>query len=418
MDAFTRALGTKQGRIKPVGASPTQGDYVFCLGHDTPGHAEQINEGEFVEVFQNITFEAGTKLLRVSVNIRPPTAAPAGLKWRVSLRIDEVERAYQDLAPGGRTRMRAFSANVSKLGGGAHKVALRLQLVSTVVGVQYMHTAGAIASAEAFGTATVMPNLTLAPVSIISGEGHSTDHDVTTWSPLDDVGTLSLLLMPGDYDPDALGAGVGRWVDSSGNARHADLVTGANPADDGFGNPVFDGATTWLDIVGASLADSVSYPGAAMADPDNGSIIVIEKQTSLDADIGDYFNPAFISGTGATPGLYASDTYTKTVGYDGATYVQANAPSGVAASGVAHIQFGAWDATGLYAACDENAFGAVVPYGVGPLSVGNIGADTWIGRSYQVPMSGTLYLVAVYPTKISDAKVAQWRAWAIAQGLV
>lgn len=154
MDAFTRQSGTKQGRIAPAGATPAQGSYVFCLGFDTPGHVEEISEGQFVEVWQDIDFEAATKLLRVNVQIRPPASVPSGLKWRVSLRVANIERAAQDLTPGGPLRSRSFSANVSKLSAGAHRVAIRLQLVSTNPLTQYIHATG-VASSAAFGSPTV-----------------------------------------------------------------------------------------------------------------------------------------------------------------------------------------------------------------------------------------------------------------------
>ena len=41
--AFTRLLGTTQGRIAPANASAFQGDYVFALGSDVPGVVGTFN---------------------------------------------------------------------------------------------------------------------------------------------------------------------------------------------------------------------------------------------------------------------------------------------------------------------------------------------------------------------------------------
>lgn len=232
---------------------------------------------------------------------------------------------------------------------------------------------------------------------------------VSAWSPRADAATASMLFMPGDYDP-AGGGGFGTWKDSSTNAF--DSNAGGGTIED-FGSPSFNG-TDRITVVGHSLATDLALP-------DNGTLIAISKQTTLPTFDGTTYNtPGLISGSGASPLIAQDDTGAATSGFDLTDYTIALAPSGVAAASVPHIQFGAWDNVGMYAACDENAFSAVAPYHPGrtELSPDNIGANTYIGASFGGNFTGTIYLAAVYPTKQSDAKVAQWRAWALLEELV
>ncbi len=226
--------------------------------------------------------------------------------------------------------------------------------------------------------------------------------DNFTWTPLQDVGTVTLLLMPGGWDGTT-------WTDVSGHGHNVPIDSGAPGNVNGC--PTFDGATTALRLTNVSLADSVSYPGAALSDPDNGSVVVVSKQTGpLPVDAGDYFNPATITGTGATPGLYQTDAGARCTGYDGMNYVDAFASGGVFPADAGHVQFGAWDNVGLYCATDALQLGSVHPYNSPEvrLSVGNIGADTWIGRSFSAIFTGTIYAVAV----------SNWTKWARKVGLI
>lgn len=129
LNAWTRELGTKQGRIAPAGVAPLQGISVFCIGFDGAGHTDHLNLGDFADVSQTATFQTSTRIFRMSAVVRPPRTAPTGTQWRLSLRIDDVEVVAQILKPGGKTRVRHFAANVSKINDGFdHKVALRLAL--------------------------------------------------------------------------------------------------------------------------------------------------------------------------------------------------------------------------------------------------------------------------------------------------
>ncbi len=153
LSPWTRELGQHQGRI--AASDAPQGAFVFELGHALPGREADLLEGATAEVRQTATVAPGTRLLRVSVRVRPPSSTPpGGLVWEVSLLVNGVVHASHVLAPGGLTRRRLLSANVSKLGAGPHELRLRLQLRASVAGKQYIGSS-AIASAQAFGSPTV-----------------------------------------------------------------------------------------------------------------------------------------------------------------------------------------------------------------------------------------------------------------------
>ncbi len=232
------------------------------------------------------------------------------------------------------------------------------------------------------------------------------------WDPTQDAGDATLLLLPGNYN------GAGTWADVSGGGNHAVTGSGTDPGipGDSLGAD-FDG-TQWF-VVPMSLADDVSYPGAALAGPQSGSIIVGYSQTVNEVDGGDYFNQAAISGDGATPGIYMTDAGAKCVGYDGIAYKAAIIGSPAAAAW--HQVMGKWDTTGLYCTYDGIPWAGVAQDFFAPpanrLSVGNIGPTTYIGRSYSNNLTGTIRYLAVYPYPISNAKRLQWYNWAQANGL-
>ncbi len=131
LNAWTRELGTRQGRIAPLGVTPPAGAEAFCLGFDLPNHFDQLVDGDYAQVEQVATFTPGTKIFRARAIMRPPRVVPDGVRWVLSMLVDGVELTAIELRPGGPTRARLLSANVSKLSGGAHTVTLRLGLQST-----------------------------------------------------------------------------------------------------------------------------------------------------------------------------------------------------------------------------------------------------------------------------------------------
>jgi hypothetical protein len=125
--AWNRELGTTQGRIAPQGYVPPSGTYAFVLGSDLPG-LQRLAVGDHVEVKQTASF-GDINLVRLRARMRPPSAVPAGVAWKASLRIDGGERASTLLAPGRPRDRIDLAANVSKLSGD-HELGFRLELVA------------------------------------------------------------------------------------------------------------------------------------------------------------------------------------------------------------------------------------------------------------------------------------------------
>ena len=75
LTSWTRQLGTQQGRLKPLGWTPTQGDYAFVLGSDSVGRRTTLYAGDYVEVAQTGDLGSST-LLRFNARTRGPTRVP------------------------------------------------------------------------------------------------------------------------------------------------------------------------------------------------------------------------------------------------------------------------------------------------------------------------------------------------------
>lgn len=129
LNPWTRELGTTQGRIQPSGWSPTQGDYVFCLGRDLPGLFHTFAIGDKAELSQTADFGT-TKLVRLRTRLRPPAEETAGVVWLFSILIDGTELVSQILEPGRRRDRDDFVLNVANLAPGDHTLTFRLSLVA------------------------------------------------------------------------------------------------------------------------------------------------------------------------------------------------------------------------------------------------------------------------------------------------
>jgi hypothetical protein len=115
LSVWTRELGESRGRIAPANWTPTSGDYAFVLGSDTLNAFETLNVGDYIEASQTATFTNQCALLRVSAYIRPPSAMPSGLYWRLGLLVDAVEYAAAKIRPGFPKRRIDLAANVMHL---------------------------------------------------------------------------------------------------------------------------------------------------------------------------------------------------------------------------------------------------------------------------------------------------------------
>lgn len=237
------------------------------------------------------------------------------------------------------------------------------------------------------------------------------------WTPTDEIGKVSVLLMPGDYvvtgTPNV--NAVGTWTDSSGNGFDAVIdSTGQQvPTDDGNGNPVYDETNSDVLIISQSLDGD-------LAEADSGAFLVIALQTDpLEATVANYQNRTMLGGAGATPHLIADDAGLRFGGYDSNVYIENNVAGFM--SETATVCAGKWDATGVYVSIDGGNWSAVEPYGNPYVSLDPtaLGATTRVGNGFGDghPWDGTLFLVAIYPdpADLDNAKLAQWKTWADAQ---
>lgn len=128
LTAWTRELGTTQGRVAPATFRAPEGTFAFVLGRELPGLIQRLAVGDFVELKQLADF-GPAQLVRFRARLRPPASTPAGIGWQASIRIDGAPRASALLVPG-RTRDRLdLAANVAKLVGN-HELAFRLAVVA------------------------------------------------------------------------------------------------------------------------------------------------------------------------------------------------------------------------------------------------------------------------------------------------
>jgi hypothetical protein len=113
---FARFLGQGQGRTQVTGFTPSDGLYVFVLGHDVQGHMANLNVGDRVDVSQSGDI-TDTKVVRFVARLRPPASVPSGVQWRFSLYVSGIMRASQVLTPGYTRDRVNLGANVSALSG-------------------------------------------------------------------------------------------------------------------------------------------------------------------------------------------------------------------------------------------------------------------------------------------------------------
>lgn len=214
--------------------------------------------------------------------------------------------------------------------------------------------------------------------------------------------TWTAVYTPGTYSG-------GLWPDASGNAHDANWADGV-PAEDA-GCPDMNGTNDYL-----LITESLVEGGTPLATQTAGSMLAIFEADAADADAGDYLNPAIISGTAASPGIYYSDAGFKAVCYDDTTALYVPAAAGAATLTDPHIGFCTWSATELRARVDAG------PFVVGTLDtglpIGNVGPDTYIGTGYSSRFNGRIRLVAISDTIISDALCDKIRAWGLIKSLL
>ena len=122
LDAFTEALGTRQGRLRQ------DGGYVLVLGDVEPRRAHELSVGDYVEWRQDVDL-TDEVVVRIQGSMRTPKDVPAGLAWEVSIIVDDITVARLIATPGRTQRVDDMAAYVASMVG-EHRVAVRLELVS------------------------------------------------------------------------------------------------------------------------------------------------------------------------------------------------------------------------------------------------------------------------------------------------
>jgi hypothetical protein len=126
LDAFSARLGSSQGRIAPVNASPGSGDFAFILGDDDLGRLAELAPGDRAEVSQSVDL-TGQTLVRAHIQLNVPKGLDPELAWEASILVDGVKSARFTCTSGRKRIATDMAANVSKLAG-THMVSIRLEL--------------------------------------------------------------------------------------------------------------------------------------------------------------------------------------------------------------------------------------------------------------------------------------------------
>lgn len=117
-------------RIMPRNWVAPEGEFVLCLGHDSPGRKERMAVGDFVQLGQTGDFDT-TTIFRIQSRIRAPVSMPGDTYWEVSIVIDGTKHTARKLEAGRTRDLMDMSANVSNLAPGNHALAFRIELVGT-----------------------------------------------------------------------------------------------------------------------------------------------------------------------------------------------------------------------------------------------------------------------------------------------
>jgi hypothetical protein len=127
LTAFTKSLGTTQGRIAS-GDDASEGSYVFVLGSEAEGVLELLNPGDYVEVKQAVDV-TGLKLIRANLLFRMPEKVTGPYKWVASMLVDGV---VSSSVTGTRNKTRRITDLVALVDGlsGVKDIAIRLSFLN------------------------------------------------------------------------------------------------------------------------------------------------------------------------------------------------------------------------------------------------------------------------------------------------
>jgi hypothetical protein len=125
LDAFTEALGKRQGRVR---APSERSAHLLVLGDVEARRVHNLTVGDYVEWSQDV--DLGTDdVVRIRGTMTTPREVPSGLAWELSIMIDG-RKAASLLAAPGRTQRLDDMAALATDAPGRREVALRLELVS------------------------------------------------------------------------------------------------------------------------------------------------------------------------------------------------------------------------------------------------------------------------------------------------
>lgn len=117
---FEGGVGLIQGR-----ASSGEG-FSFFLGSSREGDEWDLAAGDFAELSQVADLSL-VELVSFASSFRAPRGAPAGLRWRLSLKLDTVDQISILGWPGYARDTADLAINTAGLVGD-HKIAIRLEL--------------------------------------------------------------------------------------------------------------------------------------------------------------------------------------------------------------------------------------------------------------------------------------------------
>jgi hypothetical protein len=125
LDAFTQALGIRQGRVRRAGEDAA---HVLVLGDVEARRAHNLTAGDYIEWSQQVDL-GPADIVRLRGSMTVPNDVPPGLAWELSIVIAGRKASSLVAVPGRAQRlddMAAFAGNDA----GRRVVAIRLELVS------------------------------------------------------------------------------------------------------------------------------------------------------------------------------------------------------------------------------------------------------------------------------------------------
>lgn len=103
LDAFTRNIGTTQGRIQSSGWAVPEGDYVLCLGSDVAGDVQVVGDGDYVAHAQDASLGSDATV-RFRARTRGPVEIPKVATITASAGVKDIiidGTSHQYTAAGG-----------------------------------------------------------------------------------------------------------------------------------------------------------------------------------------------------------------------------------------------------------------------------------------------------------------------------